>query len=98
VAEALAFGLPVITTRNAPWPELESRQCGWWIELDHAALTRAMEDALRSSTDTLHEMGQRGRALMEEKFSWKRVAHQMKRSYEWLLGRAEKPDCVHASS
>jgi len=98
VAEALAFGLPVITTRNAPWPELESRHCGWWIDLDHAALTRAIEDALHSSPDNLHEMGRRGRALMDEKFSWKRVAQQMKHSYDWLLGRAEKPDCVHATS
>jgi hypothetical protein len=61
-------------------------------------LTRAIEEALRSSSDTLHEMGRRGRALMDEKFSWKRVAEQMKLSYDWLLGRAEKPDWMHATS
>ena len=98
VAEALAYGLPVITTKNAPWPELESRRCGWWIDLEHTALKRSIEDALRSSPDELREMGRRGRALMSEKFSWKRVAEQMKHSYEWLLGRAGKPDCVDAIS
>ena len=96
VAEALAYGIPVITTKNAPWPELESRHCGWWIDLDHTALTRSIEDALRSSRDDLREMGRRGRALMSEKFSWNRVAEQMKHSYQWLLGRADKPDCVDA--
>ncbi len=46
----------------------------------------------------LREMGRRGRALMSEKFSWNRVAEQMKHSYQWLLGRADKPDCVDAIS
>jgi glycosyltransferase involved in cell wall biosynthesis len=98
VAEALAYGMPVITTKNAPWPELESHRCGWWIDLEHTAIKRSIEDALRLSPDDLREMGRRGRVLMQEKFSWKRVAEQMKDSYQWLLGRADKPNCVDAIS
>ncbi len=35
VAEALAAGVPVITTKGAPWEELmeESGRCGWWVDI-----------------------------------------------------------------
>jgi glycosyltransferase involved in cell wall biosynthesis len=31
VAEALAAGLPVITTTGAPWNGLTTHDCGWWV-------------------------------------------------------------------
>jgi glycosyltransferase involved in cell wall biosynthesis len=31
VAEALAAGTPVISTKGAPWSGLEREGCGWWI-------------------------------------------------------------------
>jgi poly(glycerol-phosphate) alpha-glucosyltransferase len=39
-------------------------------------------------------MGQRGRALVEERFTWPQVAAQMKEVYEWVLGGGETPGCV----
>lgn len=33
VAEALAVGVPVITTQGTPWEDLETYKCGWWIDL-----------------------------------------------------------------
>ena len=32
VAEALSYGVPVLTTHGAPWSELETERCGWWVE------------------------------------------------------------------
>ena len=32
VAEALSYGLPVITTTGTPWKILEENNCGWYIE------------------------------------------------------------------
>ena len=40
VAEALACGTPVITTKGTPWSELESEHCGWWTEIGMKALCR----------------------------------------------------------
>src|ERR1700730_10076746 len=97
IAEALAFGLPVITTKGAPWRDLETHHCGWWIDLEQGALAAALETAMQTSSDVLNEMGRRGRALVAQKYSWQRVGEQMKQSYEWLLGRADKPDCVHTT-
>ncbi len=33
VAEALAAGVPAIVSKGAPWPGLEMRRVGWWIDV-----------------------------------------------------------------
>jgi glycosyltransferase involved in cell wall biosynthesis len=94
IAEALAFGLPVITTKGAPWKELTAHECGWWIDLGHAELMQSLKGALCLPKAELSAMGERGRTLMAKKYSWKQVAVQMKQSYEWLLGRNEMPGWI----
>lgn len=94
VAEALACGLPVITTTGAPWQELESRCCGWWIEPQVEPLIDALQAAMALSDAQRTEMGQRGRKLVEAKYSWPAVAEQMAAVYRWLLGQETRPDCV----
>src|ERR1700688_751868 len=32
IAESLGLGIPVITTKGAPWEGLEARRCGWWVD------------------------------------------------------------------
>ncbi len=39
-------------------------------------------------------MGAKGRALVEERFTWPRVAHQMKQVYDWLCGKGTRPGFV----
>jgi glycosyltransferase involved in cell wall biosynthesis len=94
VAEALASGLPAITTKGAPWQELETHRCGWWIQLNETELVHSVETAMRSSSEDLREMGLRGRELMAKKYSWTRVGEQMAQAYTWLLGGGDKPAFV----
>src|SRR5690606_20220574 len=47
IAEACAAGLPVITTRGAPWADLQTHNCGWWIDSDVDAVTIALREAMR---------------------------------------------------
>ena len=94
VAEALARGVPVVTTRNAPWDGLETHRCGWWIELDDGALCRALEEAMTLDDADRRAMGARGRAWMERDFAWPAVARQLSEVYAWLVGGGPTPDCV----
>jgi glycosyltransferase involved in cell wall biosynthesis len=48
----------------------------------------AMSDRERST------MGARGRRLVEEKFTWRKAAVQMREVYNWVLGRAGKTHFV----
>jgi glycosyltransferase involved in cell wall biosynthesis len=94
VAEALAAGLPVITTRAAPWPQLEREGCGWWIGLGDEDLRRALAEALELDAATLAAMGQRGRERLAARYAWRQAALDMKAAYEWITGRGARPACV----
>ena len=94
VAEALAHGTPVITTKGAPWQVLEAQGAGWWTDIDETALSNALRNAMSASDDERRVMGQRGQRLVAERYSIDHVGKQMLRVYEWLTGAADRPDCV----
>lgn len=94
IAEALAAGVPVISTRGAPWAGLETEGCGWWVENGVEPLTVALASAVALPPAVLRRMGTRGRAWMARDFSWDRVAIDMLAVYRWLACGAERPDTV----
>jgi glycosyltransferase involved in cell wall biosynthesis len=94
VAEALACGVPVITTKGAPWEELVTQRCGWWIDKGVQPLTAALREAMALSDEQRKSMGQRGRRMVEQNYSWPKIAADMKSVYEWVLGSGPKPGCI----
>lgn len=66
VAEALAHGVPVITTTGTPWQALDHHGCGRCIALDRDDLADTIKDL---STCDLPAMGAKGRAWMMREFS-----------------------------
>lgn len=76
VAEALGYGVPVITTHGAPWSGLVEKGCGWWCEINEIALADAMAQAMSLPRTTLEAMGQAGRAWVEQDFNWDTIAQQ----------------------
>jgi len=94
VAEALGAGVPVLTTRGAPWDELPSEGCGWHVEATAAAIADGLRDAVSRPAAELRAMGDKGRHLVTRKYTWSHIAPQTVELYEWLLGRRERPGCV----
>ncbi|MGC4065889.1 MAG: glycosyltransferase [Polyangiaceae bacterium] len=94
IAEAMAHGLPVITTTGTPWNELPKRNAGWWIELSRENLTAVLLQATELPAGTLAEMGQDARRWMESDYSWEYVGSQMKALYLWLLGKGSRPSFI----
>jgi len=93
VAEALAHGLPVITTRATPSGGLLDHGCGWWLEPTIDALTETLREALDKDAADLRAMGERGRAHAAE-FDWSHIAQQTQDAYSWMLAQGPKPECV----
>lgn len=91
IAEALGCGVPVITSQGAPWEELNSRRCGWWYPIGQKELEITLRQALVTSDRKLKEMGVRGRKLVQQKYGWPGVGHQLKETYEWMLEKGPKP-------
>ena len=94
IAEALAAGVPVVTTYGAPWEELQTHRCGWWVDVNVDAIREAIQDAIHRPQQELKEMGQRGRVLVEQQYTWKSVAEQTVQLYDWLLGQGQQPSFV----
>jgi glycosyltransferase involved in cell wall biosynthesis len=85
VAEALAHGLPVITTDGTPWQELEVRQAGRCV--DWPGFQSAMLDLLRESPAELARRGAIGRTWMQQEFSWAGAAAKLADFYGELIAR-----------
>ena len=96
VAESLAAGTPVISTKGAPWRGLETERCGWWIEPGVEPLAAALARAMVLPREELAEMGARGRAWMARDFGWETAAEKTLAVYLWLAGRSPRPDHVIA--
>jgi glycosyltransferase involved in cell wall biosynthesis len=94
VAEALAHGLPVLTTQGAPWRLLEEERCGWWVPVSVDGIVAALDDSTRKSPEELSAMGGRGKTVVQERFAWDGIARQFLACYQWLLGGGSKPECI----
>lgn len=86
VLEALASACPVIITEACNFPEVASAQCGEVIPTDLERLTEALRTMLQNE-DRRREMGERGRELVRQRYSWTTIATRMTEVYEDILRR-----------
>lgn len=95
VTEALSVGTPVIANITTQWSELNSCNCGWWIDATPKNIALTIEKALSLTDGDLRIMGANGKKLIEERYTAKRVAGMVERLYKWILEGGEKPDYVY---
>lgn len=93
VAEALSAGLPVITTHGTPWRELENRNCGWCVEVGVKKLTAALRHATEMADWERKVMGENGKKLIDEQYTWANIAQSMISVYHWMVYGGPKPQC-----
>ena len=85
VVEALAVGVPVLTTKGAPWEDLEKYNCGWWIDLSVANLIVSLQTIIQTPPQELKLMGENGLQLINEKYDIKAVAKNMYKLYNKII-------------
>jgi phosphatidylinositol alpha-1,6-mannosyltransferase len=74
--ESLACEVPVIAARRPPFDELIGDEYGMLVdEEDTDAVARAVEEIL-ADPEKRKVMGQHGRSVVREKFSWERAAEE----------------------
>ena len=97
VVEAMAAGLPVIISDQVNiWQEVETGGAGRVIPCNATALADQILDLLDHPEAAQH-MGQKGRALVRERFQWPRVGRSLAEAYiriidEHRRNRDRKPD------
>jgi len=94
VAEALGRGTPVLTTKGAPWGDLEKYHCGLWVENDEFGLENGIRRILEMDISQMETMGRNGKALIKDKYLWDNKAQQTIELYSWLSGNSDKPTFV----
>jgi glycosyltransferase involved in cell wall biosynthesis len=85
VAEAMAWGRPVIASTGTPWKEVAEVGAGWWVEPEEEPLAKALAEAMGKSPEELEEVGSRGRTLVAERYGWSVPAQRLLAAYEDLL-------------
>ena len=88
VAEALAHGVPVLTTKGAPWPMLPERGCGWWVDTSVDGIEAGLRQATSCNREVLQTMGARGRAWVSTEYRWERIAKRFLMAYQEILDRS----------
>jgi glycosyltransferase involved in cell wall biosynthesis len=92
VAEAMSYGLPVLTTRGAPWSILESIDAGWWVEPGVDGLAQGLRKLLATTAAQRAVMGRAGRAYVAENLGWPLAGKMTYEAYAWVLHlRRDKP-------
>ena len=85
VLEAWSYGLPVVMTPECNLPE--GFACGAALEIrsGEGSFQDGMRILIEMTNQERAAMGMRGRRLVEERFTWPKVAAKMKKIYESLL-------------
>jgi poly(glycerol-phosphate) alpha-glucosyltransferase len=85
VLEAWAYGLPVVMTPECNLPEGFASGAALEIRSGEGSFQEGMRILIEMTDQERSAMGMRGRRLVEERFTWPKVAAQMKSLYEELL-------------
>ncbi len=94
VLEAWANAKPALITPQCNLPIGYQRGAAIQIQPDPASITSGLHTLFAMSEIERQAMGQRGRALIEERFLWPQVAAEFQAVYAWISGRGNKPSCL----
>jgi len=88
VVEAMACGLPVVISNKVNiWREIADAQAGIVINCETHELIEALHKVLDDPVSR-KRWGENGKRLVEQKFTWARVAEQMTQVYQSALKHA----------
>ena len=94
VLEAWANSKPVLMTPECNLPEGAEAGAALQVPATEAGIAAGLNGMQRLSDAERRAMGVRARALVEERFTWSRVAEQLQAVHGWILGGGAKPDCL----
>ena len=85
VLEAWSYGLPVVMTPECNLPEGFASGAALEIRSGEGSFQGGMRTLIEMTNHERAAMGMRGRRLVEDRFTWPKVAAQMKALYEEVL-------------
>lgn len=81
ILEAMACRLPVVVSENCHFPEITAAGAGRVVPLQTDAIAAALIDVATASPEQRRQMGEAGRRLVEQRFTWEKVAARSIEAY-----------------
>jgi poly(glycerol-phosphate) alpha-glucosyltransferase len=94
VLEAWAYGIPVLMTDHCNLPDGFAAGAAIRIGTTPGDIVPGFRELSGGSPQDLEAMGAKGRSLVEARFTWPKIASQMKEVYGWLCGDGPRPGFV----
>ena len=85
IPEALNMGIPCIATKGTPWEELNTYNCGWWIDGDIESIAETLKCAITTSTENYKLMANNAINLVKEKYSINKTVNELIKLYKSLV-------------
>lgn len=95
VVDALAYGLPVITTKSSSWKDLNDFSCGYWVDIDKDAIKNALINMVNLNNDEYKKYSQNAKNLVIDKYLWDEISKKTILLYNWLIYKDNKPDFIY---
>lgn len=94
IGEAMAAGVPTITTTGVPWSEVNSWNCGLQIELSRENLFNAMESLMGEDEKYLIAMSKNAKSLIKKNYSWSAQAEKFGQALDYVVNSKAAPGVV----
>lgn len=92
--EAWSYACPAVMTPQCNLPEGFTAGAAIRVEPDVISVMSGLGTLFGMTDIERREMGQCGRDLVEQQFTWSRICVAMTSVYRWVLGQGPQPDCV----
>lgn len=94
VLEALACRLPTLITTACHFPELAQAGGGVEVEPTAGSVTDGLRSIVERTPTERKALAERGRALVEARYTWDRQAARLAEVYAWLQGGGARPAAI----
>ncbi|MBJ6723171.1 glycosyltransferase [Geomesophilobacter sediminis] len=94
VLEAWAYGKPVLMTPQCNVPEGFAARAALRIEPEPRAIADGLATFFEMDDAERRSIGAHGLELVRTRFTWGKIASEMRSAYEWLLGGGSPPPCI----
>ena len=94
IPEALSMGIPCIATKGTPWEELNTHNCGWWIDGDKRSIADAIQCAITTTDEDYKLMGNNGINLVENKYAIEKTAEMVHKLYKYTINGGKQPQFI----
>lgn len=95
--EAMAYRLPCLLSPACNLPEAAAAGAATAVDPEAGALADALRRLLQQPPAELAAMGEAGRRLVADRFSWQQMAARTAALYGWLHGGDARPDWIHVA-